>query len=86
MEAVERAKQLLPDIILMDISMPEMNGIEATKQIRSLSPTTKIIILSMHDSPQVQAEARSAGADAYLTKTATAAEITRTIRKVFDGE
>lgn len=78
-EAISEFLRLQPDLILMDISMPLMNGIEATREIRRLSQSIKIIILSMHDSPQVQAEARGAGADSYFTKTATTTEITRTV-------
>lgn len=57
-EAISEFLRLQPDLILMDISMPEMNGIDATSEIRRLSPRTKIVIFSMHDSLQVQKQQR----------------------------
>src|SRR5215472_18632 len=74
-EAVEKALSLKPDLILMDISMPVVNGLEATKQIRHLGVPTKIAILSMHDSDQVAKQAEKAGAHAFLTKTCSPIEL-----------
>jgi two-component system NarL family response regulator len=85
-EAIEKCLALSPDVILMDVSMPIMTGIEATRQIRRLSPSTKIIILSMHNSPQIEAAAKEAGANAYLTKTMTIEVINKTIRDVLKSE
>jgi len=67
-EAVEKAIRLNPDLILMDISMPVMNGIEAIRQIHGRLPNTKIVVLTMHDSPQMAEQARHAGASACLLK------------------
>jgi DNA-binding NarL/FixJ family response regulator len=67
-EAIEKALALKPDLVLMDISMPVMNGIEATRQIRQLSPVTKIVIVSLHDNEVITAQAKDAGADAYVVK------------------
>ena len=67
-EAIEKALALKPDLVLMDISMPMMNGIEATRQIRQLSPVTKIVIVSLHDNEVITAQAKDAGADAYVVK------------------
>ena len=67
-EAVEKTLQLKPDLVLLDVSMPIMNGLQAAKVIRQVSPTTKIVILSMHDSAQIVKESKLAGAHAYLTK------------------
>jgi len=74
-EAIEKTLQLKPDLVLMDISMPKVNGLEATKLIRKMRPITKIIILSMHDSPQIANEAKLSGADAYLTKTSLSGQL-----------
>src|SRR5215470_561953 len=58
-----------PDVVLMDIGMPMLNGIEATRHIRTISPSTKILILTMHNEPEYVAEAIRAGATGYVLKT-----------------
>jgi DNA-binding NarL/FixJ family response regulator len=78
-EAVELATQFRPDLILMDISMPVMNGLEAVRQIRKLGIPTRIVILTMHDSAQVMNGAHDVGADACLTKTCGAKKLLDTI-------
>src|SRR5690554_5461204 len=67
-EAVELAEQLIPDIILMDINMPVMNGIEATKQIKEKSPQVEIIALTIHDDEEYIYELFSAGISGYILK------------------
>jgi DNA-binding NarL/FixJ family response regulator len=81
-EAIQNALEAKPDLILMDISMPTMNGIEATRQIRRSLPHAKIIILTMHDSPQIAEQARSAGANACLLKSDSPEHLRRTIATV----
>ena len=81
-EAIQEVLIHQPDLVLMDISMPVMNGLEASRQIRRLSPEIKIIILSIHDTPEMQKQIKQAGADAYLTKTANMDELQRTMRRV----
>jgi DNA-binding NarL/FixJ family response regulator len=78
-EAIEKLLSLQPDLVVMDISMPIMNGIEAAKQIRRLAPSTKIVILSMHDSPQIEEQAKHAGADAFLVKSGAVESLVATI-------
>jgi len=67
-QAVEKAIELKPDLILMDVRMPVMNGIDATRQIRRYLPNTKIVVLTMHDSAQMADQAQKAGASAYVLK------------------
>jgi len=67
-EAVEQAGQLKPDVAVLDIGMPLLNGVEATRQIRKLSPHTEILILTMHDSELLVHEVLEAGAHGYILK------------------
>jgi DNA-binding NarL/FixJ family response regulator len=67
-EAVEKAGQLKPDVAVLDIGMPLLNGVEATRQIRKLSPNTEILILTMHDSELLVQEVLGAGAHGYILK------------------
>ena len=68
-EAIEKARETRPDIVLMDFSMPELNGLDATRQIRKLLPQTEVLILTMHDSEQLVRELLEAGVRGYLVKT-----------------
>lgn len=67
-EAIAKANDLAPDAVVMDISMPRLNGIDATREIRRLLPKAQILILSQHDLPQLMTEAKKAGASSYVTK------------------
>ncbi|MGB2888470.1 MAG: response regulator transcription factor [Candidatus Acidiferrales bacterium] len=84
-EAVDLVVQLQPELIVLDLSMPIMNGLRAAAKIRQLFPATKIVILSMHDSPRIRPEALDAGADAFVTKSAAGAELIQTIDALFSG-
>lgn len=85
-EAVRMAGELEPDLVLMDIHLPGINGIEATRRIVSQRPETRILILTMFDDDQSVFAAMRAGARGYLLKEATPAEIMRAIDAVGQGE
>lgn len=68
-EAVAKARELHPDIVVMDFAMPDLNGLEATRQIRSEHPRTEVLILTMHESENLVREILAAGARGYLLKT-----------------
>jgi DNA-binding NarL/FixJ family response regulator len=81
-QAVQLASQLHPDLVIMDISMPKLNGIEATRQIMSNLPATKIIALSMHSDKRFLVEMFQAGAVGYLLKDCAAEELEQAIKTV----
>lgn len=68
-EAVAKARSLNPDIVVMDFAMPDLNGMEATRQIRAAVPRTEVLILSMHESDKLVHEMLAAGARGYMLKT-----------------
>jgi len=85
-EAVSLASNLKPDIAVMDIVMPKMNGIEASKQIKRISPTTAILILTAYDDDQYILGLLEAGAAGYLLKSARGRDVVAAIRAVRAGE
>ncbi len=85
-EGVELALQLKPDVVLMDIEMPEMDGVEATRQITLQLPETRVIILTMYRQDNYVFEALKAGARGYLLKDADGADVLEAIRAVQRGE
>jgi len=84
--AVALAKQLSPDIVVMDIGMPDLNGIEATRQVVKESPRIKVIGLSMHSSKKYIREMFKAGASGYLLKNCSFEELTEAINVVIAGK
>jgi DNA-binding NarL/FixJ family response regulator len=85
-QAVEQATLYCPDVVVMDISMPVMNGIEATKLICRACKNTKIVILSMHHTAEYMQRALEAGALGYLLKDSAGAELVTAIRALNQGE
>jgi len=85
-QAVALALQLQPDLILMDFSMPLLDGIEATRQILAARPVTLILILSMYHEERLRSEARAAGARGYLLKDIDWPELLAAMRRVAAGQ
>ena len=85
-EALDQAAETKPDIALMDISMPEMDGLEATRRMRLKFPRTQVLALSVHDDKQYFMQMLAAGASGYLTKQAAADELVAAIRAVAQGQ
>jgi DNA-binding NarL/FixJ family response regulator len=83
LEAIELVSKLQPDLIVLDLSMPEMNGIHAAARIREISPETKIVMLSMHSSAYSAEEAFRAGVSAYVTKSEAGTALMRTVSELF---
>jgi PAS domain S-box-containing protein len=86
LDAIEQARHLSPDLIVMDISMPALNGLEATREIRRTLPTIDILILSQHHSTEMMRQAFDAGARGYVVKTAISEDLLRGIDKVRKGQ
>ena len=85
-EATRLALELVPDVVIMDISMPKLNGLEATLQIKEKCPEIAVLILTVHSDNEHIMSILKAGASGYLTKSASEEEIVRTLRAVVAGE
>jgi len=82
MEAIEKASTLLPDLVLLDIGLPKLNGIEAAKRIRQSSPESKIIYLTQEQDSDIRSAALATGAEAYVVKSKASCELLHTIESV----
>ena len=84
-QAITEAQRLLPDVILMDITMPDLNGIEATRQVKRLLPEIKVLVLTMHENEEYLFQVLRAGASGYMLKEAADTELISAIRIITNG-
>lgn len=84
--AVALARELKPDVVLMDIAMPLMNGLEATRRITADCPGTGVLVLTMHENEEYVAQILAAGASGYVLKRTAATQLVTAIRAVYQGE
>ena len=86
LEALELAKKLIPDVVLMDIAMRNLNGLEATRKIKKLFPHMKVLVLTMYDNEEWIFQILKVGASGYLIKDSAMTELTSAIRAVYQGD
>lgn len=85
-EAVKRSEELHPDVILLDISLPGISGTDAARLIRVVSPESRIIFVSQHDSIQIAKDALSVGAQGYVVKSDAGRDLLKAIQSVLEGK
>ena len=85
-EAIEKVREFSPEVVLMDIAMPIMGGLEATRRIQKEAPNTKVLVLTQYDDSEYVLSLVRAGAKGYISKTATSSELISAIRAVNAGE
>jgi len=85
-EAVQKAEELKPDLVVLDIGLPKLNGIEAARQIRMVSPNSKILFLTGNDDPEVAREALGTGATGYVAKSDAPVELLSAVEAVLLGK
>jgi DNA-binding NarL/FixJ family response regulator len=85
LEAVQKAEELKPDLIILDVGLPSLNGIEAARQIRKLVPHTKIIVVTQESSVDVVQEALRSGAQGYVLKARAATDLVAAVEAVLEG-
>jgi DNA-binding NarL/FixJ family response regulator len=84
-EAIQKAGELKPDLVLMDLSMPRMDGLDAISEIKAVSPQSKLLVLTVHKAEEYVFASLKAGADGYLLKDATSVELVLAIESVMQG-
>jgi len=85
-ELLRMAAELKPDVVIVDVAMPQLNGLDAGEQIKRLTPSVKVIFLTMNLDPEVAAEAFRRGASGYVVKNSAAEELVSAIRRVLKGD
>lgn len=85
-EAIEKARELVPEVVIMDIAMPGMDGFEATRRILKENPKTKVLILTQHDSKEYILAAIKAGATGYVPKRALGSELVSAVRAIYQQD
>ncbi len=85
LDAVEKCKLLKPDIVVMDVSMPRLNGLEAARLIKKENPERQIVIITQHDSAQIRNAAIEAGAQAFVTKSTVGSELVFAIKSLIQN-
>ena len=85
-QALEKVKELHPDVVLMDIAMPDLSGFEATRRIQEIEPSIRVLMLTMHDEEELVARCLEAGAAGYVIKDAPATQLVYAIETVMSGE
>ena len=83
---VRAAAELKPDVVVLDVAMPILNGLDAGRQLKEMLPAIKLVYLTMNPDPEVAAEAFARGAHGYLLKTCAAAEMVQAVREVLRGK
>jgi len=85
-EAVEKANRLKPDVVILDVSMPDLDGLQATRRIRETVPTTEVVVLTMHESDQMVRRVLDAGALGYVLKSDLATQLVKAVKSVSGGK
>jgi DNA-binding NarL/FixJ family response regulator len=85
-EAVEKAKRLKPDVAILDISMPDLDGLQATRRIRDVVPNTEVVVLTMHESDQMVRRVLDAGALGYVLKSDLPTQLVKAVKDVSAGK
>ena len=84
-EAIEKVKELNPDLVLMDLAMPDMNGLEATRQIKRQSSAPHVVILTLHDTPEYREASEAVGADGFVPKSDFGVQLLPLVKALFEG-
>ncbi|MGR3293950.1 MAG: response regulator, partial [Candidatus Scalindua sp.] len=85
-QAFEKTKELVPDVVVIDITMPNLNGVEATRQIKKLNPEIKVLVLTVHDNEEYVHQILQAGASGYLLKESAVSDLISAINAVKKGD
>jgi DNA-binding NarL/FixJ family response regulator len=85
-EAIEKAKELKPDVIILDVTMPILGGVEAAREIQKILPEARILLFSMHDSKQLLEEAKKLGVHGYVVKTQASEVLLKAVDALFRNQ